>query len=78
MKFDLSDDVAATVSLLASSLFAFALIRYVDVRSELRAAIEKEVLNNTVFADQEGLIFNRVPKVRKLTQIYIRLSIAFQ
>ena len=52
-------DVAAFVAIVAAA--SYALDRYASVRSDLSDAMS--VLNNTAFADHEGLVFNRVPKV---------------
>ena len=52
-------DAAVFVAIVAAA--AYTLDRYVSVRSDLSDAVS--VLNNTALADQEGLVFNRVPKV---------------
>ena len=51
----------ATVMVAVVAAAAYTLHRYTSVKSDLRDAIS--ALNNTAFADQEGLVFNRVPKV---------------
>ena len=52
-------DVAVFVAIVAAA--TYTLDRYVSVRSDLSDAAS--ALNNTASADQEGLVFNRVPKV---------------
>ena len=52
-------DMAVFIAIVAAA--AYALDRYASVRRELSVATG--VLNNTAFADPEGLVFNRVPKV---------------
>ena len=63
----LSDARSPSVALevmagLLVAMLAFEIRNNMLVREELKR-IRLEKLNNTRFADQEGLVFNRVPKV---------------